>query len=189
MEIFVYRREGEEMFCTQCGNEVEPHARFCSKCGHEVSEVAASASPAPPKKTEHDMALHVNILGWLLVGSGILTAICGMIVLFFSQIVRHMPLEMAREMPPGIPPLIGWVTSVVGMSIIAIAAATAAAGVGLLQYRSWARIFAIIMAVLLVFHFPIGTAVAIYAFWVLFSEEGQQHFKSRSESTMTASGT
>src|SRR6266581_1892563 len=86
MAIFVYRREGKEMFCTQCGNEVEPHARFCSKCGHEVSEAAASAAPAPPKKTEHDMNMHVNILGWLLVGSGILTAIGGMIVLFASQV-------------------------------------------------------------------------------------------------------
>jgi len=177
------------MFCTQCGNEVEPHARFCSKCGHEVSEAAASAAPAPPKKTEHDMNMHVNILGWLLVGSGILTAIGGMIVLFASQVFRHLPLQMAREMPVGVPPFVAWITSVVGLSIIAIAAATAASGVGLLQYRSWARVFATIMAVLLVFHFPIGTAVAVYAFWVLFSREGQEHFKSRSETTMTASGT
>jgi hypothetical protein len=42
------------------------------------------------------------------------------------------------------------------------------------------------MAVLLLFHFPIGTVIAIYAFWVLFSEEGQQYYKSRSEAAMTA---
>jgi hypothetical protein len=134
------------------------------------------------------MDMHINILGWLLVGSAILTAIGGMVVLFASQIFRYLPQEMAQDIPIGIPHLVAWVTSVIGLGIIAIAAATAAAGIGLLQYRSWARVFAIIMAVLLVFHFPIGTAVAIYAFWVLFSQEGQEHFKSRSESTMTASG-
>src|SRR5881296_1899392 len=183
MAIFVYRREGKEMFCTQCGNEVEPHARFCSKCGHEVSEAAASAAPAPPKKTEHDMNMHINILGWLLIGSGILTAIGGMIVLFASHIFRRLPVELARDMPPGMPPFVAWITSVVGLAIIAVAAATAAAGFGLLQYRSWARTFATIVAVLLLFHFPIGTAVAVYAFWVLFSQEGQQYYRSRSENT------
>jgi hypothetical protein len=48
------------------------------------------------------------------------------------------------------------------------------------QYRSWGRMLAIIMAVLLLFHFPIGTAFAIYAFWVLFSQEGQEHYQNRS---------
>lgn len=177
------------MFCTQCGNEVEPRARFCSKCGQDMTSAAATTTPpAQPGKTRHDMDMHINILGWLLVGSAILTAIGGMVVLFASQIFRYLPQEMAQDIPIGVPHLVAWVTSVIGLGIIAIAAATAAAGIGLLQYRSWARVFAIIMAVLLVFHFPIGTAVAIYAFWVLFSQEGQEHFKSRSESTMTASG-
>jgi hypothetical protein len=135
------------------------------------------------------MNLHINILGWLLIGSGILTAIGGTIVLFASQIIRRLPAEVARDMPVGMPPFIAWLTSVVGLAIIAVAAATAAAGVGLLQYRTWARTIATIVAVLLVFHFPIGTAVAVYAFWVLFSREGQAYFQSKSESTMTASGT
>jgi len=132
------------------------------------------------------MNMHVNILGWLLIGSGILTAIGGTTVLFASQVLRHMPLPMVREMPTGIPPFVAWLTSVVGLAIIAVAAATAAAGVGLLQYRSWARTFATIVAVLLLFHFPIGTAVAVYAFWVLFSQEGQQYYRSRSENTSEA---
>jgi zinc-ribbon domain len=173
------------MFCTQCGSEVEQHARFCSKCGQQIAAAAASPPAAVPavKRTEHDMNMHFNILGWLLIGSGILTAIGGTIVLFASQIFRHMPLQMAREMPTGVPPFVAWLTSVVGLAIIAVAAATAAAGVGLLQYRSWARTFATIVAVLLLFHFPIGTAVAVYAFWVLFSQEGQQYYRSRSENT------
>src|SRR2546426_495437 len=110
------------MFCTQCGNDVEAHARFCSKCGQEVSASTTSASPVTPKKTEHDMAMHVTILGWLLIGSGILTAIGGMIVLFVGQFMRHLPGEIAREIPVGVPHFAVWLTSLVGLSVLAVAA-------------------------------------------------------------------
>src|SRR6185436_20160118 len=116
--------ERMSMFCTNCGNEVEQHARFCSKCGTEAAGAAVSGSavaPARPKKTEHDMGMHVNILGWLLVGSGILTAIGGVIVLFAGQFIRRLPGEIAQGIPPGIPPFAAWVTSMVGASILAVA--------------------------------------------------------------------
>jgi len=149
-----------------------------------------AASSMPPKKTERDMDMHINILGWLLIGSGIFTAMGGFVLLFASQIMRHLPAGVAQgmDMPMGLPPFIAWIASVIGLCILAMAAATTGAGVGLLQYRTWARTFAIIISVLSLFHFPIGTAVAIYAFWVLLSQEGQQYYKTRSESTMTASG-
>jgi zinc-ribbon domain len=179
------------MYCTQCGNDVEQYARFCSKCGQEVSASAIVApSVVQPKKTERDMNMHINILSWLLIGSGILTAIGGSVTLLVGQIFRHnlqMPIE--RGMPIGGPPFVAWIISMVAWVLLVVAAATVAAGVGLLQYKSWARGFTIVMAVLLLFQFPIGTAIAIYAFWVLFSQEGQRFYKSRSESTMTASGT
>ena len=176
------------MFCTQCGHEVELHARFCSKCGQEVTTSAVEAAvPQRLIKVEPDMNMHISILGWLLIGSGILTALLGMILLFVGQFFQRIPIQ--PQMPVGFPALISWLSSVVGLSILALAAGTAGAGVGLLQYKSWARLFAIVIAVFLVFHFPIGTAVAVYAFWVLFSKEGERYYRSRSESTMTASGT
>jgi hypothetical protein len=180
------------MFCTQCGNEVEAHARFCSKCGNDVTRSAAvvsQASVVPAGKTPHDMNMHVTILGWLLIGSGILTAIGGTVLFFAGIVFRRMPIPIPPDVPMGLPPFLARIASLIGFGILVIAAGTVAAGVGLLQYRDWARVCAIIMAVLLVFHFPIGTAVAVYAFWVLFSQEGQQYYKSRSESTMSASGT
>jgi hypothetical protein len=173
------------MFCTQCGNEIEEHARFCSRCGYDLG----ARSPALQQpRTAHDMNLHITILGWLLIGSGVLTAMFAFILLFGGQFIRHLPLDMARDMPPGMPPFLASIMSVIGLGVLALGAGTTAAGVGLLQYRSWARVFAIIMAVFLVFHFPIGTAIAIYGFWVLLSQEGQEYYKSRSESTITPSG-
>ena len=166
------------MFCTQCGSEIEQHARFCSKCGHEAAQ-----------KLQRDMELHINILGWLLIGSGILTGILALLILFAGQVVRHLPIPWPRDVPVGMPHFITWITTIVGLGAVALAAGIAAAGVGLLQYRGWARVLAIVMAVFMLFHFPIGTAIAAYAFWVLFSQEGQEYYKSRSASTMTMSGT
>jgi hypothetical protein len=183
------------MFCTQCGNEVEAHARFCSKCGYDLSTVAKTATPpvqtgpAQPGKVQHDMDMHINILGWLLIGSGILTGILAFMILFAGQVIRRLPIPFPPEVDVAMPHLISWVTTMVGLGTAALGSGVAGAGVGLLQYRSWARVLAIIMAVLLVFHFPIGTVIAVYAFWVLFSQEGQEYYKARSESTMTTSGT
>src|SRR5688572_4648926 len=50
------------------------------------------------------------------------------------------------------------------------------AGYGLLKGKKWAKIWAIIAAVLSGGQFPMGTAVTVYTFWFLFSEPGKQYF-------------
>ena len=55
------------------------------------------------------------------------------------------------------------------MKLLATGGGVAAAGVGLLQHKSWGRVLAIIMSIVMLFKFPIGTAIGIYALWVLFS--------------------
>ncbi len=170
------------MFCTNCGNEVEEVARFCSKCGREI----VAAVQAPPQKQPHDMNMHINILGWLFVGSGILFGLLGMMMMFAGQIIQRLPL--IAPLPPDFPApmahFAGWVAGLIGLIVIAIGGGVAAAGVGLLQYKSWGRVLAVIMAILMLFKFPIGTAIAIYAFWGLFSHEGQEYYKARAASTM-----
>ena len=173
------------MFCTNCGSEVEQHARFCSKCGQEVTAAAKTATQPPPVSAAvggHDMNTHITILAWLLIGSGVLTGMFSLIILFAGQIVHHLAFSGANfnwDMHVQ-PRFVLWIISVVGLAAAALSAGVVAAGVGLLQYRDWARVLTIIMAVFMLFHFPIGTAIAIYAFWVLFSREGQEYYRSRS---------
>ena len=50
------------------------------------------------------------------------------------------------------------------------------AGYGLLKGKKWAKVWAIISAVLAGGQFPMGTAVTVYTFWFLFSEPGKQYF-------------
>jgi len=48
------------------------------------------------------------------------------------------------------------------------------AGIGLLKHKHWARVLAIVLAVLALASFPIGTAAGIYTLWVLSHKETEQ---------------
>jgi hypothetical protein len=48
------------------------------------------------------------------------------------------------------------------------------AGWGLSQHKSWARILTIILAILSLPQFPVGTAIGIYALVILFNEESKR---------------
>lgn len=41
------------------------------------------------------------------------------------------------------------------------------AGIGLLKYRNWGRLLTFVVSVIGLIDFPIGTAISIYALWVL----------------------
>jgi hypothetical protein len=49
-------------------------------------------------------------------------------------------------------------------------------GVGLRRRRTWARPMALVLSVLNLFFLPFGTALSIYAFWVLLSDETRRVF-------------
>jgi hypothetical protein len=54
---------------------------------------------------------------------------------------------------------------------------------GCWQYRPWARIVAIVVAILGIMHFPLGTALGIYALWALLSEPGRNFYMSQAAIT------
>jgi hypothetical protein len=51
------------------------------------------------------------------------------------------------------------------------------AGFGLLKRKQWAKTATIIAGVLSAMSFPIGTAVCVYTFWFLFSENGKELYE------------
>lgn len=163
------------MFCPQCRTQIEEHFKFCSRCG---ASVAAEAAAAPK---ERDMDMHVKVLAWIFVGVAVLTATLGMTVLLAGQLIERLPIPWPLDIPVDIAGLVTTIVAAVGFSMVLTAGGIAAAGIGLLYYRNWGRVLAVIMSVFLLFKFPIGTAIAIYAFWVLLSEKGRAHFSKRAQ--------
>ena len=49
-------------------------------------------------------------------------------------------------------------------------------GWGLLNRKSWARILVIVLSILNLLNFPLGTAVGVYSLWVLFNQETVEMF-------------
>jgi hypothetical protein len=49
-------------------------------------------------------------------------------------------------------------------------------GWGLLKLRPWARILGIVLAVISLVNFPIGTAIGVYGLWVLLTKETEKLF-------------
>jgi len=52
-------------------------------------------------------------------------------------------------------------------------------GLGLMRFRPWARSVGTVMAILELLNIPIGTAIGIYALWVLISPETDPLFSPR----------
>jgi hypothetical protein len=50
------------------------------------------------------------------------------------------------------------------------------AGWGLLSFKPWARILAIVLAILHLFNIPFGTLAGIYALWVLLNKDTERLF-------------
>lgn len=75
----------------------------------------------------------------------------------------------ARRHPSDFIQRVGWGFYVLPLPLLKLLTAH-----GLYNRRRWARIIALIFSVLYIWIFPLGTALAIYTWWFLFSADGKQ---------------
>jgi hypothetical protein len=70
---------------------------------------------------------------------------------------------------------------IAGICMLLLSLPSIIGGVGLLQYRSWARPLVIFLAAINLLSFPLGTVVGIYGLWVLLKPEARAMFRPRSD--------
>lgn len=128
--------------------------------------------------TPQDFKLHVTVVGWLHVLESIVYI--GIAVI---SIVLFCGIGMASQDPKAM-----GILSIVGFSGAALfllfGIPVALAGWGLLTHKSWSRVLAMVLAILGLFLFPIGTIVGIYVLWVLTSEPAATYFGRPEESQL-----
>ena len=117
-----------------------------------------------------DMRTHVTILGWLNIASGILFLVIGAFVFLLLTGVGAVSGEAEAFA------VLSIVGSFVGFIMLVLALPSVVAGAGLLKGKNWARILAIILAVFNLMKCPLGTAVGLYTFYVLFQNEANDYF-------------
>ena len=126
------------------------------------------------------MEQHVKILGVLNIVWGAMGALGGLVLLaIFGGVYGIAGVAIGHN--PGAQialPIMAIIGSVIALFLLILSVPSIIAGIGLLYFKPWARIFALVISVLHLFNIPIGTALGIYGLWVLLSQEGQHCFSS-----------
>ena len=151
------------MFCDRCGTELPATATFCSSCGKNLNPI-----PQPA------MALgrvegHVRTLAMLWIAYSLVRLIGGWLAVSFFE---HFPGPWMSR---------GWDFPLIGHGLGGILSLTGIAGIvagwGLMERHSWARMLAIVLAILSLVHFPLGTGLAMYTLWVLMPSESAREYE------------
>lgn len=120
------------------------------------------------------MATHIKILGWLHIVFGCFGLLLALTVGGGMMLGSMFAGSMRDSALVGI--LGGFTTIFLG----GLAALQLILGWGLLTRKQWARILGIILGVISLIRFPLGTLLGIYTLWVLLSKDGSAEFASSS---------
>ena len=126
---------------------------------------------------EHNKFVGLAQLGY--AGFHLLTIIVLMGVEgFMFQNIYSRSQEMGGPPPP---PFVALIFVFVGIISVAMTIPSVVAGYALLKRRRWAKIAGIVGGVVAATSFPIGTGVAVYTFWFLFSDVGKQRYGGKNQ--------
>jgi hypothetical protein len=119
---------------------------------------------------QRQLEQHITIVGWLeIVGNLIFLLIGAFIFVLLTSIGAVSGDEQAVVILSLVGALVGVLLAVIGLPGIV-------AGFGLLAHKAWARYLAIVVGVLSLVNFPIGTVIGIYTLWVLLQEKAMDYF-------------
>lgn len=152
------------MFCTACGAPIQP-GPACPHCGRYTPAVRYSSCAGRVQR-------HLRTLGalWIIAGGIFLIPT---VVLFVLSSVVHISIPPQEHLGRILGPI---ALAAIGGLLALLAAVGICVGWGLLRHESWARIAAIVMGVLALFHPILGTLLGIYTLWVLLPAECCQEY-------------
>uniref|UniRef100_UPI0032169068 hypothetical protein n=1 Tax=uncultured Draconibacterium sp. TaxID=1573823 RepID=UPI0032169068 len=117
------------------------------------------------------MERHINVVAALQIGYSILGLIIAgtLFALFYviGDFVDDHEAEFILAIIANVIMIMAFILSIPGII----------AGIGLFKRKEWARILTLIISVLNLFSFPIGTALGIYSIWALVQPEVVEAFK------------
>jgi len=118
------------------------------------------------------MENHINIVAALQIGFGIFRLIIVAIIFALLHFVGSFSGQPETNL------VLSIIANVIMIVFLLISAPGIIAGIGLFKRKEWARILTLIISVLDLINFPIGTAVGIYSIWALSQNETVALFKA-----------
>jgi hypothetical protein len=134
------------------------------------------------------MAQQVKVLGILHIVLAAMTLLGGVIVFFILGGVAGLVGASASDGDAAIAiPVLAGVGAFLAGLMVFLSIPGFLAGWGLMNFRPWARVLALVLAALNLFNIPFGTALSVWAFYVLLSREGSALFEQRHSPAAPAS--
>jgi hypothetical protein len=163
------------MFCDACGAPVQAGQGFCNKCGKQIVGPVSVARPRPGRVQEH-----VRLVGLFWLAFSAFNTV-GAVVLYIIANTLLAHIHAGGPGPEGASEFLRPLLSVVAIFLLAKAAIGFLAGWGLLQHEKWARVIALVLAFISLFHLPFGTALGVYTMWVLLPSESEREYDALAE--------
>lgn len=117
------------------------------------------------------MERHINVVAALQIGFAVLGLLIA--VLFFTFF--HLLGDFIDDQDANL--VLGIIANVIMVVTIIFSIPGILAGIGLFKRKEWARILTLILSVLNLINFPLGTAVGIYSIWALVQPEVVEEFR------------
>jgi hypothetical protein len=125
------------------------------------------------------MLTHVKVLGVLyLVMSGIGLLFALLIFFALGTAASIVGMSASPEDAAVAMPILGITGTALSMLLLLLSLPGLITGWGLLKLRPWARVLGIVLAVISLLNFPIGTAIGVYGLWVLLTKETERLFEA-----------
>ncbi len=111
------------------------------------------------------MEKHVNVIAALQIGFGIFGMVMGIAILVILSTIGVLVSDKDANL---ILPLIG---NIIAAFFFLLSIPGIIAGIGLMKHKEWARILTLILSVINLLNFPLGTALGVYCIWALVQDE------------------
>ncbi len=118
------------------------------------------------------MEKHINVVATLQI----IYSILGLILAATIFILFHVIGTIADEHEAKI--VLSIIANVFMIIAFIVSLPGILAGIGLFKRKEWARILTLIISVLNLFSFPIGTGIGVYSIWALVQPENVAAFKN-----------
>ena len=155
------------MFCSGCGQAVEPGHAFCPQCGRPVVAPVPAVPGLQFQLESYAGKVRALSIVWFIYAG--LSMLFGFMGLAFANAFMRGPWMHGPWIHGPLPPewLFPAVIHFAWIFVVIRSALALAVGWGLSEHTQWGRIVAIVAAFLSLLKFPFGTALGIWTLVVL----------------------
>ncbi len=117
------------------------------------------------------MDTHVRVVGILHIVFGVMGILGALVLMLVFGGIAGIVGASGEEGAHVAVPILGGIGGLIGCFVLVVSLPGIIAGIGVLQYREWARILMIVVSVLDLLNVPLGTALGVYGLWTLLHQE------------------